>query len=50
MWCCLHFRSTCSLVSRFGELHMGHVIDGKVFLPKNSCFMAFPMYLTMSQF
>ena len=42
MWCCLHVRSTCSHVSGSGELHMGHVIDGKASLLKNSCFMAFP--------
>ena len=44
MWCCLHFRSTCSHVSGSIESHMGHVIDGKASLPKNSCFLAFPMY------
>ena len=37
MWGCLHFRSTCNHVSRYGELHMGHVIDGKASLPKNRC-------------
>ena len=40
----LHFRSTCSHVSGSGELHMGHVIGGKASLPKNNCFLAFPMY------
>ena len=44
MWCCLHFRSTCSHVSGSRELHIGHVIDRKVSLPKNNCFLAFPMY------
>ena len=44
MWCCLHFRSTCSHVLGYGELHMGRVIDGKASLPKKNCFLAFPMY------
>ena len=44
MWCCLHFRSTCSHVSGSRELHMGHVIDGKASLLKNNCFLVFPMY------
>ena len=26
------------------ELHMRHVIDRKASLPKNNCFLAFPMY------
>ena len=38
MWCCLHFRIICSNVLGYGELHMGHAIDGKASLPKNSCF------------
>ena len=42
--CCLHVRSTCSRVLGSRELRMGHVIDGKASLPKNSCFLAFPMY------
>ena len=44
MWCCLHFRNTYSHVSGSGQLHMGHVIDGKASMPKNSCFLAFPIY------
>ena len=44
MWCWFHFRSTCSHVSRSGQLHVGRVIDGKASLPKNSCFLAFPIY------
>ena len=44
MWCCLHFRSTCSHVSGSRELHMRHVIDGKASLPKNSCVLTFPIY------
>ena len=44
MWCCLPIRRTCSHVSRSGELHMGHVIDGKASLPKNNCYMAFLVY------
>ena len=30
MCCCLHFRSMCSHVAGFGELHIGHVIDGRL--------------------
>ena len=44
MWCHLHFRSTCSHVLGFGELNMGHVIDGKTSLPRNNGFMAFSIY------
>ena len=44
MWCCLHFRNTCNHVSGSIESHMGHVIDEKTSLPKNNCFLAFPMY------
>ena len=44
MWCCLHFRSTCSHVYGARELYMGHMIDGKASLPKNNCFLAFLMH------
>ena len=44
MWYFIYFGSICSQVSGFGELHMGHVIDEKASLPKNNCFLAFPMY------
>ena len=38
MCCCLHLSSKCSHVSASVELHMGHVLDGKAYLPKKSCF------------
>ena len=44
MWWCLHFRSMCSHVLGSEVLHMGHVIGGKATMPKNNCFLAFPMY------
>ena len=50
MWCWLHFRSTCSHVSASGELHIGHVIDGNLSMPKNSCFLALPMYCPVRNF
>ena len=37
-------RSTCSHVLGYRKLHMGHVINENASLPKNNCFMAFPMY------
>jgi hypothetical protein len=27
------------------ELHMGHVIEGYLWWPKNNCFLALPMYV-----
>ena len=50
MWCWLHFNSTCSHVSASGELHIGHVLDGNLSMPKNSCFLAFPMYCPVRNF
>ena len=41
--CCLRVSSTCSHVSRSFELHMGHVIVGYLWRPKNICFLALPM-------
>ena len=43
--CCLHLSSTWSQVSGSFELHMGHVIEGYRWWPKNSCFLALPMYV-----
>lgn len=34
----------CSHVSGSGELHIGHVMEGYLSLPKKSCFLVFPMY------
>ena len=31
-------------MSASGELQIGHVIDGNLSMPKNSCFLALPMY------
>ena len=45
MCCCLQVSSTCNHVSGSYELQMGHVIDGYVCLPKNSCFRALPIYV-----
>ena len=42
MWCCLHFRSTCSHVSGSRELHMGHVIDGRLFYQRIIVFWRSP--------
>jgi hypothetical protein len=50
MWCWLHFKSTCSHVFASWELHIGHVIDGNLSMPKNSCFLAFPMYCPVWNF
>jgi hypothetical protein len=50
MWCWLHFRSTCSHVSVSRELHIGHVIDGNLWMPKNNCFLALPMYWPVRNF
>jgi hypothetical protein len=50
MWCWLHFRSTCSHVSASKELHIGHVIVGNRSMPKNSCFLALPMYWPVRNF
>ena len=38
--CCLHLSSTCSHVSTFDELHIGHVFDAYGSLLKKSCFQA----------
>ena len=43
IFCCLHVSSTCSHVSGSFELHMGHVIVGYLWQPKNICFLALPM-------
>ncbi len=32
------------------ELQIGHVIDGNLSLPKNSCFLALPMYWPVRNF
>ena len=32
------------------ELQIEHVIDGNLSLPKNSCFLAFPMYWPVRNF
>ncbi len=50
MWCWLHFRSTWSHVSASKELQIGHVIDGNLSMPKNSCFLALPMYCPVRNF
>ena len=50
MCCCLHLRSTCSGVSTFVELQIGHVLDGKASMPKKSCFRAWPMYCPIRNF
>ena len=44
MWCCLHFRSTCSQVFGSSELHIEHIIQGKTSITKNNCFLTFPIY------
>ena len=41
--CCWHVSSTWNHVSGSYELQMGHVIDGNLCLPKNICFLAWPM-------
>ena len=43
MCCCGHVSNTCSHVSGSRELQMRHVIDGNLSLPKNICFLAWPM-------
>ena len=50
MWCWLHLRSTCSHVSASWELHIGHVFDGNLWIPKNNCFLALPMYWPVRNF
>jgi hypothetical protein len=50
MWCWLHFKSTYSHVSASKELHIGHVIVGNRSMPKNSCFLALPMYWPVRNF
>ena len=44
MCCCLHLRSTCSLVSASVELQIGHVLDGK------ASFRAWPIYCPVRKF
>jgi hypothetical protein len=50
IWCWLHFNSTCSHVSASGELQIEHVVDGNLSMPKNSCFLALPMYCPVRNF
>ena len=50
IWYRLHFRCTWSHVFASNELFMGHVIDGNLSLPKNSCFLAFPIYCPIQCF
>ena len=33
-----------------GELQIGHVLDGNLWIPKNSCFLALPMYCPVRNF
>ena len=44
MWLCLQFKSTCNDVCGSTELHIEHVIEEYVSLPKNSCFLPLPIY------
>jgi hypothetical protein len=37
-------------VSAYGELHIGHVTVGNRSMPKNSCFLALPMYCPVRNF
>ena len=37
-------------MSAFVELQMEHVIEGNLSLPKNSCFLALPMYWPVRSF
>ena len=32
------------------ELHIGHVLDGNLWMPKNSCFLALPIYWPVRNF
>ena len=32
------------------ELHIGHVLDGNLWIPKNNCFLALPMYCPVRNF
>ena len=50
MWCWLHFKSTWSHVSAYGELHIGHVFDGNLCIPKNISFQALPIYWPVRNF
>ena len=50
MWCWLHLRSTCSHVSASWKLHIGHVFYGNLWISKNSCFLALPMYWHVRNF
>ena len=45
MCCCWHVSNTCNHVSGSCDLQMGHVMDGNLSLPKNICFLAWPMYV-----
>ena len=40
----LQSKSMCSHVSASCELHMGHVLEEKLCMPKISCFLAFSIY------
>ena len=37
-------------MSTSGELHIGHVLDGNLWILKNSCFLALPMYCPVQNF
>ena len=37
-------------MSASGELHIGHVLDGNLWIPKNNYFLAFPMYCPVRNF
>ena len=37
-------------MSASGELHIGHVIDGNLCMPKNNCFRALPIYWPVRNF
>ena len=37
-------------MSTYGELHIGHVLDGNLWIPKNSCYLALPMYCPVWNF
>ena len=50
MWCWLHIRSTWSHVSASRELQIGHAFDGNICMPKNSRFLAIPMYWLVRSF
>jgi hypothetical protein len=37
-------------VSASGELHIGHVFYGNLWIPKNNCFLALPIYCPVRNF